>query len=315
MATAFQKRFASKLAKTTVSGNYASVSDGKLVGHRRAAAAPKQAFRKKPPSATVSDASENQETGRRRFSIEDLDYMEMNDDRAPIRSVGPRSGTKQRATKKSTKNKERNFAFQKIGMDAPGPNIAHNRDPESFYKKPRETRHAVNERRVKTEKDHLHFSRKSRHTEYTPYTLKDYKSKEPKQYQELGRLPADLSREDLVKKREKNERVKEYARALRALNAPTSRQKMSPVREVEEARKKKLAEAKKKSARQKAIEFAKRRVPRPKVEKNYEEERKTRISNARKKEMTERHEELARTGMGMGTYDLAFFDRLDESHE
>ena len=196
-------------------------------------------------------------------------------------------------------------------MDAPDPNMAHNRDPESFYKPKRETRHEVNERRVKNQRDHLYYSRKSRHTEYTPYTLKEYKNKEPKEYQELGRLPADLSREDLVKKREKKERVKEYASAIRALNAPAARRK-SPVREIEEARKKKLAEAKKQSARQKAIEFAKRRVPRPKAEKNHEEERKIRIKNSRKKEQNKKYDMLERSGMDMGTFDLAYFDGIDD---
>ena len=301
MASSFQKRFAHRISKTTTTGAYARLGDGKVVGKQQVASNANENRESTNPAKNISAGA--QQPRRRKFSVEDIDFLQHQDEIGALHSSHNRKTTRKKEKRCSSK-KERNFAFQKIGMDAVTTDVAHNRDPESFYKEKRKTRDEINEGRVKTKKDHLHFSRKARHVDYTPYTLDEYKKKDTKDYQELGKLPADLSREDLVVKRKNKQRVKEYAANLRVLNAASRTNRGPHKREVEAERQKRLAEKKKNSARQKAIEFAKRSIPRPRRT-DPEKSRTEAIKRAKQKQERKTWREMDAAGMGVGgTFDL-----------
>jgi len=64
----------------------------------------------------------------------------------------------------------------------------------------------------------LYFSRASRSVNYRPKTLAEYKRVQPREYVELGKLPADLNSEELIAKRANQQRIKDFSRNLRAIN-------------------------------------------------------------------------------------------------
>ena len=66
-----------------------------------------------------------------------------------------------------------------------------NKDAECFFKV-RDNPAEVNERRVKTTADRLHFSRKSRAAEYDPCTVRQYQAENAKGYIELGECSGPL---------------------------------------------------------------------------------------------------------------------------
>ena len=46
----------------------------------------------------------------------------------------------------------------------------------------------------------LQFSKKARHVDWQPKTMKEYRRLQPKEYVELGKLPADLNSPKLIQK-------------------------------------------------------------------------------------------------------------------
>ena len=116
---------------------------------------------------------------------------------APARQGGGRSGRKAQ--------RERNMAYQKIGMDGATSASAANRRPESFHQKsPRTLQRRSNQRNAmlaeQSTEAQLAFSRKARSVDWQPKTMKEYRRLQPKEYIELGKLPADLNSPQLIKK-------------------------------------------------------------------------------------------------------------------
>lgn len=117
---------------------------------------------------------------------------------------------------------------------------------------------ALNERLVKKPRDQLFYSRKARPvSNFRPYTLDQYRLVKSEKYYELGKLQPDLHRDDLVEKRKNADRVREFSRKLRAANAEDARHHKVP-----SGKQQQQAAI---SKRQKALEFAKNHIPKPKV--------------------------------------------------
>ncbi|EQC37619.1 hypothetical protein SDRG_05213 [Saprolegnia diclina VS20] len=114
----------------------------------------------------------------------------------------------------------------------------------------------LNEQRAVTEHDQLAFSKKARPVQYEPCTLSEYKQEKHAGYYELGKLKPDLNADDLVEKRANKERIKEFSKNLRAINQTTLKK-----RDVVET----AAPEKTLSTRDKALAFAKDKVPKPKL--------------------------------------------------
>jgi hypothetical protein len=118
---------------------------------------------------------------------------------APARQGGGRSG-------KKVRQRERNMAYQKIGMDGATTASASNRRPESFHsaKSPRTMQRTSNQRNAALAEGgltaQLAFSKKARHVDWQPKTMKEYRRLQPKEYVELGKLPADLNSPHLIQK-------------------------------------------------------------------------------------------------------------------
>ncbi|OQR82011.1 hypothetical protein THRCLA_11222 [Thraustotheca clavata] len=113
----------------------------------------------------------------------------------------------------------------------------------------------INEQKAVTEQDQLAFSKKARATQYEPCTLSEYKQEKPMGYYELGKLKPDLNAEDLIEKRANKERIKEFSKNLRQINQNLKKKEV-------------LAEVvpeKTLSNREKAMAFAKEKIPKPKV--------------------------------------------------
>lgn len=177
---------------------------------------------------------------------------------------GTRCGTHPRA-------KLRHMAYLKsVGMDHVTPKFAHNRDPEEFYRHDQRIRdndpQILNEKLVKTARDQLYFSKRSRSVNFRPYTLKDYRVSRPQEYVELGKLPADLNTDELIAKRANKERIREFSRNLRAINASKIKRHAYSSKAVHRTgdtiRHEEKVRKQRNSARQKAMEFA-RNIPRP----------------------------------------------------
>lgn len=116
---------------------------------------------------------------------------------------------------------------------------------------------ALNEKLVKQPRDQLFFSRKARPvSNFQPYTLDQYRLVKPEKYYELGKLQPDLNREDLVAKRKNIDRVKEFSRKLRAMNAKELKTQPWKHRAPVPAGA---------SKRDRALQFAKK-IPKPKVQ-------------------------------------------------
>lgn len=116
---------------------------------------------------------------------------------------------------------------------------------------------ALNEKLVKQPRDQLFFSRKARPvSNFQPYTLNQYRLVKPEKYYELGKLQPDLNREDLVAKRKNIDRVKEFSRKLRAVNAKELKTQPWKHRAPVPAGA---------SKRERALQFAKN-IPKPKVQ-------------------------------------------------
>lgn len=99
--------------------------------------------------------------------------------------------------------------------------------------------------------------RKPKTVDFVPYSIKDYNNIKPEGYYELGGLgPASVGTDDWMKRKEMQERRKDYAKQIMANNSnrlPPSN-KRRPERQTED----------KLSARQRAIEFAKN-IPKPQL--------------------------------------------------
>lgn len=112
----------------------------------------------------------------------------------------------------------------------------------------------INEKLVKNEKDQLYYSKKARPVDYKPITVAEYKSQKTDKYYELGSLPPDLDREDLIEKRNNLDKMKNYGTEMSKLNK--EKLKLKPPKE-------KPPEKKEISKRERALEFAKN-IPKPK---------------------------------------------------
>ena len=98
------------------------------------------------------------------------------------------------------------MAFQRTGMDGATPEAAGSRRPESFHTGV-SPRRAQREQEARNEalasgslENQLYFSKKARRTDFDPKSLAEYRRLHPKEYVELGKLPADLNSPALIKK-------------------------------------------------------------------------------------------------------------------
>ena len=110
----------------------------------------------------------------------------------------------------------------------------------------------------------LEFSRRARAVDYTPKTLEQYRAAQPAdgRYVELGTLGPDLSTEELSRKHAQRRRVREYSkRVARAVKAPVA-PRPAPQAEERHRAAERRAEP---SARERAMQFARSRVPQPKT--------------------------------------------------
>lgn len=122
------------------------------------------------------------------------------------------------------------MAYQRTGMDGATPEAAGSRRPESFHTGV-SPRRAQREQEARNEalaagssENQLYFSKKARRTDFDPKSLSEYRRLHPKEYVELGKLPADLNSPALIKKRANAERVKEFSRNLRMINKQMANQ-------------------------------------------------------------------------------------------
>ncbi|KAJ1480881.1 hypothetical protein T484DRAFT_2771405 [Baffinella frigidus] len=106
----------------------------------------------------------------------------------------------------------------------------------------------------------LAYSKQARPVEYTPYSQRDYNAQYGAEYVELGKLGPDLDPDDLAEKRQRQERIKAYAEAVRHENKQLVAAAPEP-----------RVKAKAPSKRDRAMEFAKR-VPKPRPKKEAEED-------------------------------------------
>ena len=114
-----------------------------------------------------------------------------------------------------------------------------------------------NESLVRSEQDQLYYSRKARPVDYAPKT----KALRKQEYRTLGKLKADLNDPVLVAKRANQMRVKEFSKKLGKVNRTVLKQQENAAA----ARPRRARAPAAKSKREKAIEFAKRSVPKPKM--------------------------------------------------
>ncbi|CAK4398924.1 unnamed protein product [Aphanomyces euteiches] len=112
-----------------------------------------------------------------------------------------------------------------------------------------------NELKAATEGDQLAFSKKARPVHYEPCTLTEYRQEKQDKYYELGKLKPDLNATELVEKRANQERIKQFSKNLRQINQTLPKKQKETVVEKEKAP----------SNREKALAFAKKKVPKPKV--------------------------------------------------
>eukprot|EP01033_Poteriospumella_lacustris_P001653 gene1653-1205_t len=118
-----------------------------------------------------------------------------------------------------------------------------------------------------TDQERLFYTKQPRHVEFKPYTLQQYKMIKPKEYVELGKLKPDLNTDELIAKRKNLDRIKEFSKQLRQVNADilTQQPKLPSATEQNDLQ---IARQKYESTRQRALEFAKSNVPKPKVARN-----------------------------------------------
>lgn len=118
-----------------------------------------------------------------------------------------------------------------------------------------------------TDQDRLFYTKQPRQVEFKPYTLQQYKMIKPKEYVELGKLKPDLNTDELIAKRKNLDRIKEFSKQLRQVNADmlTQQPKLPSATEQNDLQ---IARQKYESTRQRALEFAKNNVPKPKVARN-----------------------------------------------
>ncbi|RHY27520.1 hypothetical protein DYB32_006721 [Aphanomyces invadans] len=112
-------------------------------------------------------------------------------------------------------------------------------------------------KQLATNEDQLAFSKKARPVAYEPCTLTEYRQEKHDKYYELGKLQPDLNSSELVEKRANQERIKEFSKNLRQINQAIPK-KAAP---DDKAAPKAL------STRDKALAFAKQKVPKPKIRK------------------------------------------------
>uniref|UniRef100_A0A7S1SGZ8 Uncharacterized protein n=1 Tax=Tetraselmis chuii TaxID=63592 RepID=A0A7S1SGZ8_9CHLO len=108
----------------------------------------------------------------------------------------------------------------------------------------------------------LAYSKQPRYVEYTPYTMEDFKGKpynsKQQKYWELGKIGPDLETDELREKREKAERMKQYAKDAHKKNMAVSTAKPNKAKGANSAATKPL------SSRERALDFAKN-IPKPEV--------------------------------------------------
>jgi hypothetical protein len=112
--------------------------------------------------------------------------------------------------------------------------------------------------------DKLFYTKQPRAVEFKPYTLQQYKLIKPIQYTEIqGKLRPDLNSDELIAKRKNAERIKEFSKQLRQLNADvlTQQAKLPSASEQNDLQ---IARSKYESSRQRALDFARNNVPKPK---------------------------------------------------
>jgi hypothetical protein len=98
---------------------------------------------------------------------------------------------------------------------------------------------------------------------YKPKTLAQYrKYKKSLNSEPLGKLPPDLNRPELIRKRAKKERIRAFSERLRQVNTSAIRSRKNKSRPAKSEEEKE--EIKQPSARERALEFA-RTIPKPKL--------------------------------------------------
>ena len=106
---------------------------------------------------------------------------------------------------------------------------------------------------------------KKKQPKYKPYTLAEYRKNKPEKYVELGKLQPDLQTEELIAKRAKAQRMKEFASNINRKNV--RKMKVKPLSErVKEQREKIEIERTQQSARAAAMKYSEQ-VKRPVVPK------------------------------------------------
>ncbi|CAM9488460.1 unnamed protein product [Chrysoparadoxa australica] len=124
------------------------------------------------------------------------------------------------------------------------------------------SREEMNEKLVKTPKDLLLFSKKSKRVPYKPYTVSQYRRDRPHEYYELGKLPPDLANEDLLAKKAVAERVKIFSSNLSIINKrDITHAKAMRQGDEAEAKSSRAGNPKKESARERALRFSKQVRP------------------------------------------------------
>ncbi|KAJ8605107.1 hypothetical protein CTAYLR_000407 [Chrysophaeum taylorii] len=162
---------------------------------------------------------------------------------------------------------------------------------------------AMNEKLVKQPRDQLFFSRKARPVaNFEPYTLDQYRLVKPEKYYELGKLQPDLNREDLIAKRKNADRVREFSRNLRAVNAQQKTGVDKPVKKDTPSEP---------SKREKALEFA-RKIPKPKVHPKPPDEADILSHHAKAARHRSDDDEGAEEGGGL---ELTRLEQLEAKHD
>lgn len=86
------------------------------------------------------------------------------------------------------------------------------------------------------EEANLAYSKQPRAVEYEPYTMEEFKSKpynaKQQKYWELGKIGPDLETDELREKREKAERMKQYAKDAHRKNMTSKATKPNKVQPV-----------------------------------------------------------------------------------
>eukprot|EP00949_MAST-11_sp_MAST-11-sp1_P001467 g1467.t1 len=199
---AFLSRFGSKVARTSTDGNVVRVSDGmqlnksamgqqgqgyvpygaNIVNYNESSSSSSSGYAGQRPG--LGDLRNAMAQGQRQF-------------RGQMQSSSPRSRAEvmgQRSPRSSAGGRRDFRSGHMNGRPVDGTQSA-------GVARRRERRANRNETLANASaRDQLYFSKRARHVNYTPKTLQDYRRQTPKEYVELGKLPADLNSEELIAK-------------------------------------------------------------------------------------------------------------------